>query len=88
MEYWVESGHLIEAILVLTLVEWLALTMYHRRTGRGVPPREFSRNLLSGICLLLAVRESLVGASWIFVAACLGAALLAHLSDLGRRWTA
>ena len=88
MAYWVESGHLVEAILGLTGLEWLALSVYHRRTGRGVAPREFGRNLLSGIALLLALREALAGASWVWIAACLTAALLAHLSDLGRRWVA
>ena len=88
MAYWVESGHLVEAILGLTVLEWLVLAAYHRRTGRGVAPREFSRNLVSGMALLLALREALAGASWVWIAACLTLALLAHVSDLGRRWVA
>ncbi len=87
MASWIESGHLVEAILALTVIEGLALALYHARTGRGVAPAEFTRNLVSGMALLMALREALVGAWWGWVAACLLAALLAHLADLGRRWT-
>ena len=86
MSYWLETGHLVEAILALTMLEWLALSLYHRRTGRGVPPRDFVLNLLSGMFLLLSLCEALVGAWWGWIAACLTAALLAHLADLLRRW--
>jgi hypothetical protein len=88
MAYWVESGHLVEAILGLTVFEWLALAAYHRHTGRGVAPQHFSRNLLSGMFLLLALRQALTGAWWGWIAACLLASLLAHLADLARRWVA
>ncbi len=86
MAEWVKSGALVEAILALTALEWLGLSAYHRLTGRGVAPRDITRNLLSGMFLLLALREALVGAWWAWVAACLTGALLAHLSDLGRLW--
>lgn len=86
MAYWVESGYLVEAILVLTALEWVGLSAYHRLTGRGVEPGEFNRNLVSGMCLLLALLAALRDAWWGWVAAALTVALLAHLSDLGRRW--
>lgn len=80
------SGRLVEAILVLTLFEWCALAIFHRRTGRGVAQSDFAANLLSGMFLLVALREALVGAWWGWVAAGLTGALAAHLVDLGRRW--
>ncbi len=86
MADWVKNGRLVDAILVLTVVEWLALSIYHRMTGRGVDPRDFTRNLLSGMFLLLALREALVEAWWGWVTVSLTGALLAHLADLGRRW--
>ena len=86
MAFWVESGHLVEAILVLTLLEGFALAAYHRRSGRGVSPRDFARNLVSGMFLLLGLREALVGAWWGWVAAALTGSLLAHMSDLVNRW--
>ena len=84
----VGSGHLVEAILVLTVVEGVALGAYHRATGRGVAAADVASFLLSGIFLLLALREALVGAWWGWIAAALLGALAAHLVDLGRRWSA
>ena len=81
-----ENGHLVDAILLLTVIEWCALALYHRWTGRGVAPSEFALNLLSGMFLLAALREALVGGWWGWVAAALAGALAAHLVDLGRRW--
>lgn len=82
----IESGRLVELILVLTALEWGVLAIYHRRTGRGVAPADFAPYLLSGMCLLIALREALVGAWWGWIAAGLTGALAAHLVDLGRRW--
>ncbi len=86
MDEWVRSGLLVDLIVAATVVEGCTLWAYHRRTGRGVPLPQFGLNLLSGIALLLALREALVGASWPWICACLSAALLAHLSDMARRW--
>lgn len=82
----IASGRLVEAILAFTVVEWIALAIHHGRTGRGVPQREFSRNLVSGMFLLLALREALVGGWWGWIAACLAGSLVAHLADLRRLW--
>ena len=86
MAYWITSGHLVEAILVLTVIEFLALTIYHRQTGRGLSPSRLGWTLLSGVCLLIALREALVGSGWIWIAAALTGALGAHVTDLARRW--
>lgn len=84
----VASGQLVEAILVLTVLEGVMLGVYHRVTGRGVAAADVASFLLSGIFLLLALREALVGAWWGWIAASLLGALVAHLVDLGRRWAA
>lgn len=84
----VANGHLVEAILALTVMEGIALGIYHRATGRGVGAVDVASFLLSGIFLLLALREALVGAWWGWIAAALLGALIAHLVDLRRRWTA
>lgn len=80
------SGRIVDLVLALTLCEAAALLAWHRRSGRGVPPREFLANLLSGACLLLALRVGLAGAWWGWIALALLAALVAHLTDLARRW--
>ena len=77
---------MIDFVLVLTALEWAALSVFHRRTGRGVAGRAIAGNLLAGGCLLLAVRCALTGAAWPLVALCLAGSLAAHLVDLGQRW--
>lgn len=77
---------LVDIVIVVTLLEGLALWVWHARTGRGLAPREFVANLCAGLALMLAVRAALSGASWTWVATGLAAAGVAHLLDLRRRW--
>jgi len=80
------SGHAIDLILGLMVLETLALALYHWKTGRGIAPSDLLVNLLPGAFLLLALRSALVQAGWGWIPLCLTAALLAHLADLRRRW--
>jgi len=80
------SCRLIEIVIAVTLLEGVALVVYHRLTGRGVAPREFVANLLSGLCLMLALRAALAGSGWGLTALLLAGAGLIHASDLWRRW--
>ena len=82
----------VDAILVLVVLEGLALTSFHRRTGRGVVPATLWPNLAAGFLLALAVRVALASGPTPLglqaaVAAVLGCALVAHLLDLRSRWT-
>ena len=86
MGTWVKSGILVDAILVLTVLEWVGLAFYRRMSGRGPNPLQFGRTILSGIFLLLSLRAALADAAWIWIAAALTAALVAHLADLQGRW--
>jgi len=85
-EPWFAGTRLIDAVLLLTVVEGLALAAYHRATGRGIPSRDFALNLVSGLLLMLALRSVLAGAGWWWTAACLAVAGLAHGADLWMRW--
>lgn len=80
------SGRLVDLILVLVVIEAVALTLYWRRTGRGVAPPDLLPNLCAGAFLLLALRMTLTGGGWMPASGCLAAAGLAHLADLFRRW--
>jgi hypothetical protein len=80
------TGRIVDLILVLTLLEGIILVAYYRLTGRGLAPADLLSNLVAGICLLLALRDALLNASWVWIALWLSAALLAHLADLQRRW--
>jgi hypothetical protein len=86
MESLLASGRLIDLILAATVLEFLLLTLWRRRSGHGVPPAELALDLAAGAALLLALRGALTGAQWTWIAACLTLALVAHLLHLARRW--
>lgn len=80
------SGRVVDLILALIAAEAAALAVYRQRTRRGPALPDLAANLMAGACLLLALRAALAGAGWEVSAAWLGAALLAHVADLARRW--
>ena len=80
------SGRAIDLIVGLTLLQAIGLAIYHRRYGAGLSPADLLSLLVPGLCLLLALRGALVGSHWTWIAACLLAALAAHIVDLRRRW--
>ena len=86
MSDWLLSGKLIDLIIALTVVEAGLLAGFHRLTQRGLAPQDYLLNLVSGLCLMLALRCALAGAGWHWIAAALSAAGLAHASDLVSRW--
>ena len=77
---------LIDLVIAITLVEFAAIVLHHRITGGGVAPRDIALNLLSGLCLMLALRSLAHNAGATWVAGFLLAAGIAHGSDIWRRW--
>ncbi len=82
----VEGTLLIDAVIVVTLLEWIALLVLWRLRGAGMPPPALARMLLPGLCLMLAVRGVMLAAPWYWMATLLSAAGLTHLIDLRARW--
>ncbi len=80
------SGRAVDFVLAIMAVEAGLLAWHRRRSGRGVPVAELLAFLAAGTCLLLALRAALVGASWVWAAAALAGAGVAHAVDLGLRW--
>jgi hypothetical protein len=80
------NGRIVDVILMVVTVEAACALIWHRRTGRGLAPRDTVLLLLPGVCLLAALRGALVGAWFGWIAAWLLAAFAAHLCDLTRRW--
>ena len=80
------SGRVADVAIAITVVEGLAIAAYFRATGRGVDPRNYAVNMVSGVCLMLALRAALTGASWAMVALCLSASGALHALDIWRRW--
>ena len=76
---------LVDAVIVLTVIELVVLHYWHRRTGRGVNPADIVRNLVSGLMLMLALRFALAGGTWL-VMLFLVLAGIAHALDILNRW--
>ena len=79
---------LIDVVLAATLLEWMALEMWWRITGKGLDPIELRLVLLAGLALMLAVRTVLMSLPW-FVTACIwlisGGVGLFHRAEFFRR---
>lgn len=78
MESWFASGRIVDAILLLVLLE--ALLFVRLRGGLALLP-----NLAAGACLLLALRAALTGATATVLGLCLALAGIAHGLDVARR---
>lgn len=76
----------VDIIIVAVVVQGAALTLYARRTGRGVPPRSLIATLAAGGFLLVALRTVLAEAWWGWTGLALIASLIAHAVDLRLRW--
>jgi len=81
------DGSVPALIAALVTLEGVALSFLWRTRGIGIAPRALIGNLLSGACLMLAVRAALIDAPWMHVAAWLLLSLVAHLADLALRWS-
>lgn len=86
MQDFFHSGLVADVILAVMIAEAALLLVYRRATGRGPAPADLAAMLFAGACLVLALRAALTGSHWPVVAAFLAAALIAHLTDLYRRW--
>ncbi len=80
-------SHLVDAVIALTLMEIVVLFAYHRITGRGLAPRDFFSNMLSGLFLMFALRCSLADVGWPWIVLFLASAGLAHALDMESRWS-
>lgn len=76
----------IDAILAGVLLEAVALLLYRRWRGGGVPAGALLANLAAGASLLLALRILADGSHATAVLCCLAVALIAHVGDLALRW--
>jgi hypothetical protein len=80
----------LDAIMAGVVLEAVALVVYRRRTGRGMPGREVASFLGAGLALLAAARfgsAGTIGLSAPFAGA-MAAALACHVWHLRQRWAA
>lgn len=80
------QGILVDAAIAITLLEWLGLALYRRISGKGLAAQAYRLNLVSGLCLMLALRSTLHDQAWWWSAACLAASGVAHVIYLRQRW--
>lgn len=80
-----EPSLLFAFVLGVTLVEGLALVLWHRLSGRGLRPVDVLCQLAAGVLLLVAALLALHGAGLAAIGTALAAAGGAHLIDLLRR---
>ncbi|MEM6711199.1 MAG: hypothetical protein AAF590_02830 [Pseudomonadota bacterium] len=81
-----QSGRLIDGILVLVIVEALVLFILSKRLANAPCFADLWPTLASGLCLMLALRFTLDDSPWTFVAGALLAALIVHVMDIYSRF--
>ena len=81
----VANGQLFAAMLAIVVFEAVALILWHRRTGSGLPPLDVVFHLAAGCWLLIAAWLAIAGTAWPWVLASLGASGIAHAVDLRRQ---
>ncbi len=84
----ISAIHLVELAIAITVLEGLAIALFHRMTQKGLAPGDFALNLISGLCLMLALHNALSQSLWIWVALWLLCAGLVHWADIWHRWQA
>jgi len=77
---------LVDLVILFTLLECVVLVAYRRHTGKGVAGRDFIANMVSGLCLMLALRCAVRDAGGVWIAVFLVAAGGAHGLDIWMRW--
>lgn len=80
------TGHVVDCILLLMLVEFIALLLLRGRLRWNIPAVQLLIALGAGAALLLALRAALVRSPWQWIALWLIVALGMHLIDLNLRW--
>ena len=86
MEALLVSGRLLDGILCLIVIEGIVIVVAHRHNNARPSPATLIPNLISGAALMLGIRLALSQAAWYWLALCLSASLLAHLTDLTLRY--
>ena len=78
----IESGQIVDFILVMMALELLLIVGLALRSRYRLPTAGLLLNLGAGAGLLLALKALLAGSGWLVIGFCLSLALFAHLGDL------
>lgn len=80
------SGRIIDIVVGVLLLELVAISILYRTRGTGIAPYPLLVNIGAGGSLALAIKASLTGAGWQWIAGWLVASLVFHVLDLSTRW--
>jgi len=87
IEQALQSGQIVDFILMIVIVEVIALTLYWWKTGNGLSFSVLVPMVGAGTCLMLAMRAVLVGSPIHILAFWLLCSLVFHVIDLRIRWS-
>ena len=82
----VESGRIVDIMLVVIALEIAALIGYRVVTGKGLSVPSIILNVGAGGSLMVALKLLYDGVGWQLIAAALVASLFFHTGDLVYRW--
>lgn len=80
------TTQLVDAIIVLVVLEAIGLMVFRRVNGRGMPPREVVSFLGAGAGLLIALRVLISDGPFVWFAAAMLVSLAMHLWHVRQRW--
>lgn len=80
------TTQLIDAIIVLVILEAIGLTVFRRANGRGMPTREIVSFLGAGAGLLIAFRVLISDGSFMWFAVAMLVSLVMHFWHVKQRW--
>ena len=84
----VESGRIVDVMLVFIFLEIVVLSLIRQRRGGGIAAVPLIVNIGAGGSLMVALRFALAGDGWLAITVCLLAALVFHVADIRLRWQA
>ncbi|MFK7892615.1 MAG: hypothetical protein AB8B63_17490 [Granulosicoccus sp.] len=82
----IDSGRIVDIMVLFVIIEVIILIIYWQRTGRGVPTVPLLANIGAGGSLMLALGATMKGMSTTTIMLCLLASLIFHMTDLAMRW--
>lgn len=86
LEQFYQGTLVVDIAIGFISLEALLLWVFHQWTGRGLALADCVLTIVSGACLMLALRCALTPGGWPGMALFLVAAGIAHGADLRRRW--
>lgn len=82
----IESGRIVDLMLLFVAIEVVVLLLYRQRTGRGLSARALLLNIGAGGSLMLALRATVMESGTAAVGFFLVLSLVFHVADLLERW--